>query len=102
LKPQFSSCAVRRSGGHEEETFEEFSDRYDRTTAIQIRLLEEVEEDIRTLQPVDSRSYVANKAPHTDTKRNSMLYKMSSSFRYIPHALFRVLSLKTNLLRREI
>lgn len=27
-KSAFSSCAVRRSGGHEEETFEEFSARY--------------------------------------------------------------------------
>ncbi|ETN44164.1 uncharacterized protein HMPREF1541_10714 [Cyphellophora europaea CBS 101466] len=29
-KSAFSSCAVRRSGGHEEETFEEFSSRYEK------------------------------------------------------------------------
>jgi hypothetical protein len=33
-KAAFSSCAVRRSGGHEEETFEEFSARYDSLTVV--------------------------------------------------------------------
>jgi hypothetical protein len=62
LKPQFSSCAIRRSGGHEEETFEEFSDRYDPTIAAQTKSRAEVEEDTQLSHPDDPRYIIANKA----------------------------------------
>jgi hypothetical protein len=70
-KSAFSSCAIRRSGGHEEETFEEFSARY---TTLSRR-----DQSILRTKP-GSTGRRANGC-ESDMRRNSTQCKMFLSFK---------------------
>jgi hypothetical protein len=71
-KSAFSSCAIRRSGGHEEETFEEFSARY--TMLLRGYIVLDSADETQQIDPQANPDI-------PDTRRSSMEYKMFLSFR---------------------
>lgn len=79
-KSPFSSSVARKSAGHEEETFEEFSARYDKPRASHCS------------PPAGFRTHIRDRAKGTkravtdprrlDMKRNLILFRMFSNCRY--------------------